>query len=65
MVPFFCIHPKPKNMLAMDTFEDLLDLTPSKLRPVAVKLKEVILAFDPSAVEDVRLGESIHALGPF
>ena len=52
-------------MLAMDTSEDLLDLTPSKLRPVAVKLKDVILAIDPSAAEDVRLGESIHALGPF
>ena len=28
----------------MDTFEDLLHLTPSKLRPVALKLKDVILA---------------------
>ena len=66
MVPFFCIHSNPTNILAMDTFEDLLDLTPSKLRPVAVKLKEVILAIDPSAVEVVRLGEraATYGVGP-
>lgn len=49
----------------METFEDLLDLTPSKLHPVALKLKDMILAIDLSAFEVMKRGERIHALGPF
>lgn len=48
------------------TFDDLLEITEEKLRPVAIRLREVILALDSNACEVVRLGDkaATYGLGP-
>ena len=50
----------------MDTFEDLLNMTEDSLKPVVIKLKEVILSLDPNACEVVRLGDraDTYGIGP-
>ena len=48
------------------TFEDLLEITGKDLRPIASRLKEIILELDPGAVEVVRLGDkaATYGVGP-
>lgn len=48
------------------SFEDLLDLTVEELRPIVIRLKEIILEIDPNACEVVRLGDraATYGVGP-
>lgn len=48
------------------TFDDLLEMTPEALRPVATALRQVILDLHPDACEVVRLGDraATFGLGP-
>lgn len=48
------------------TFDELLADTEAPMRPVAIRLREVIQAVDPDAVEVVRLGDraATYGLGP-
>ncbi len=48
------------------TFDELLGETDATLRPVAVRLREVVLQVDPEATEVVRLGDraATYGLGP-
>jgi hypothetical protein len=48
------------------TFEDLLGITEDKLKPVVLRLKEIILEVDPNTVEVVRLGDkaATYGVGP-
>ena len=48
------------------TFDELMTDTPEPMRPVARRLREVILDLDPGAVEVVRLGDraATYGLGP-
>lgn len=45
------------------TFNDLLEITVEELRPIAMRLREVILEIDPDAVEVVRLGDRAATYG--
>ena len=48
------------------TFDELLDITEEPLRPIAVRLRDVVLDVDPSVVEVVRLGDraATYGVGP-
>ena len=48
------------------SFDQLLEITASDMRPIARRLRQVILEIDPEAVEVVRLGDraSTFGLGP-
>lgn len=46
-----------------DSFEDLLAQTEPALRPLATRLREVVLEIDPKAVESVRLGDRSATYG--
>ena len=48
------------------TFEDLLETMAPVLKPVAVRLKDIIQTLDPNAVEVVRLGDraATYGVGP-
>ena len=48
------------------TFDQLLEITADEMRPIARRLRQVILEIDPDAVEVVRLGDraSTFGLGP-
>ena len=50
----------------LGTFDDLLDLTEERLRPVAARLRDVVLEIHPDACEVVRLGDraATYGLGP-
>ena len=45
------------------TFNDLLEITEIELRPIAIRLREVILELDPDATEVVRLGDRASTFG--
>lgn len=49
-----------------ETFEDLLEMAEEKLRPIAIRLREIILELDPDACEVVRLGDraATYGVGP-
>ena len=48
------------------SFEDLIELTPDQLRPIAIRLKEVVLSIHPESCEVVRLGDraATYGVGP-
>jgi hypothetical protein len=48
------------------TFEDLIEITPEALRPIARRLREIVIDIHPEAVEVVRLGDkaATYGLGP-
>ena len=48
------------------TFEDLLGITEDNLKPIVIRLREIILEVDPNTVEVVRLGEkaATYGVGP-
>ncbi len=48
------------------TFQELIELTNEDLRPIVIRLKELIINLHPEAVEVVRLGEraATFGLGP-
>ncbi len=48
---------------AFGTFEELLADTEAELRPIVRRLRELILAVDPDAVEVVRLGDRAASYG--
>lgn len=50
----------------LGSFEDLIDLTAEDMRPIARRLREVIVDVDPDAVEVVRLGDraATYGVGP-
>ena len=45
------------------TFEELLAITSEELWPIAIRLREIILAMDPDACEVVRLGDRAATFG--
>ncbi|MEM7660464.1 MAG: DUF1801 domain-containing protein [Bacteroidota bacterium] len=45
------------------TFEDLLAITDEAIRPLAIRLREIILELDPKACEVVRLGDKAATFG--
>lgn len=45
------------------TYSDLLEITPEELRPIAIRLREIILEIDPDACEVVRLGDKASTFG--
>lgn len=45
------------------TFEELLATAAEELRPIAIRLKEIILELDPDACEVVRLGDRAATFG--
>ena len=48
------------------TFEELLDITEKSMRPIARRLREIIVDVDPDNVEVVRLGDraATYGVGP-
>lgn len=46
------------------SFDDLLEITPDPLRPVAKALRELIFEIDPNACEVVRMGYRSASYGP-
>ncbi|MYA89930.1 MAG: DUF1801 domain-containing protein [Boseongicola sp. SB0662_bin_57] len=44
-------------------FDDLVEMTPEPLRPVTVRLKELLLSVDPDACIVVRLGDRAATFG--
>ena len=48
------------------TFEDLLEITEKELRPISIRLREIILQLDANACELVRLGDkaATYGVGP-
>ena len=48
------------------SFEDLIELTPDQLRPIAIRLKEIVLSIHPESCEVVRLGDraATYGVGP-
>ena len=45
------------------TFDDLLEITPEALRPIALELRKIILEIHPEACEVVRLGDRASTFG--
>ena len=45
------------------TFKDLLEITGEELRPIAIRLREIILELDSDACEVVRLGDKAATFG--
>ena len=50
----------------LGTFEELLDLAFAPMRPIARRLREIIVDIDPDSVEVVRLGDraATYGVGP-
>lgn len=48
------------------TFDELMDQAEEAMRPIAARLREVVVDVDPDAVEVVRLGDraATYGLGP-
>lgn len=48
------------------TFDDLLDLTAEALRPVVLRLRDLVREIDPDTIEVVRLGDraATYGVGP-
>lgn len=48
------------------TFDDLMGISEPKMRPIARRLREIIIDVDPNTVEVVRLGDraATYGLGP-
>ena len=48
------------------TFAELMEITMPEMRPIAERLREIVLEVDPGAVEVVRLGDraATYGLGP-
>lgn len=48
------------------TFDELMDMTVPEMRPIAQRLREVIVEVDPDTVEVVRLGDraATYGVGP-
>ena len=48
------------------TFDELMEQAAPAMRPIAIRLREVVLAVHPQAVEVVRLGDraATYGLGP-
>lgn len=48
------------------TFDELLEIAAPQIRPIAVRLREIVLEVDPDAVEVVRLGDraATYGVGP-
>ena len=44
-------------------FSDIVEMTPDKLKPVTVRLKEILLSVDPDACIVVRLGDRAATFG--
>lgn len=44
-------------------FDDIVEMTPKPLRPVTVRLKELLLSVDPDACIVVRLGDRAATFG--
>ena len=47
-------------------FDDLLEITEEKLRPILVELRKLVLDIDPDACEVIRLGDraATYGIGP-
>ena len=45
------------------TFDDIVDMTPEPLRPVTLRIREVLLSVDPDAFVVVRLGDRAATFG--
>jgi hypothetical protein len=56
----------PKESTKFGTFDELLALAGAPMRPVMVRLREVIVGIDQAAIEVVRLGErsATYGVGP-
>ena len=50
----------------LGTFDELMDITESEVRPVAKRLREIVVDVDPETVEVVRLGDraATYGVGP-
>ena len=48
------------------TFDELMEQAEPTMRPIATRLRELVLSLDPEAVEVVRLGDraATYGLGP-
>jgi len=48
------------------TFKQLMEITPPEMRPIAQRLRQIIIAVDPNTVEVVRLGDraATYGVGP-
>jgi hypothetical protein len=48
------------------TFEDLMEIASSEMRPIAQRLREIVVEVDPDTVEVVRLGDraATYGVGP-
>ncbi len=46
-----------------ETFDDLVEMTSLDLRPVTLRLREIILAIDPDSCVVVRLGDRAATFG--
>lgn len=48
------------------SFEDLIELTPDQLRPIVIRLKEIVFSVHPETCEVVRLGDraATYGVGP-
>ncbi|MDE2789315.1 MAG: DUF1801 domain-containing protein [Paracoccaceae bacterium] len=44
-------------------FDDIIEMTPEPLRPVTIRLKELLLSVDPDACIVVRLGDRAATFG--
>ena len=44
-------------------FDDIIQMTPEPLRPVTIRLKELLLSVDPNACVVVRLGDRAATFG--
>ncbi len=54
------------NDTKFGTFDDLLEITIPEMRPIANRLREIIVGVDPDTVEVVRLGDraATYGVGP-
>ncbi len=55
-----------ESKVQLGTFEELIDITQDAMRPVAERLREIILGIHPEACEVVRLGDraATYGVGP-
>ena len=44
-------------------FDDIIEMTPEPLRPITIRLKELLLSVDPDACIVVRLGDRAATFG--
>ncbi len=45
------------------TFADIVEMTPEALRPVTIRLRELLLSVDPDACITIRLGDRAATFG--